>query len=210
MKQHPILFSTPMVQAILNGQKTITRRIVKGTALEWLKPELFVPDYVTDPNNNLCDYGYAGDTLWVRETWTENGLGYYRFKADWPEGKGAFTGKSVPEKFRNRWKPSIHMPKKACRLHLEITALRIERLHDITEEDAINEGIQWYKDPSGSIRYRDYMADASGYGDPSVDYPSVPTPKHSFRTLWISINGKESWEANPWVWVITFKKITNE
>lgn len=98
------------------------------------------------------------------------------------------------------------MPKKACRLHLKIKALRIERLHDITEEDAKNEGIQWYKDPSGCIRYRDYMADASGYGDPSVDYPSVPTSKHSFKTLWISINGKESWESNPWVWVITFKK----
>lgn len=222
MKQRPILFSTPMVQAILEGRKTQTRRIVKGMALDWLSE--FTPEFVADPKNGFCPYGIEGDIIWVRETWRKyhpvDGDGYTDFNkdiidfaADNPEmiykldGDGSHVyNKNGTEKFIP-WKPSIHMPKVACRLFLENTYICIERLQDITDDDAIAEGIQSYPDEIlQEMRYKDYLSDASGYGDPQHDYPTVGDPISSYKSLWQKINGEESWDVNPWVWVIEFNK----
>jgi ADP-ribose pyrophosphatase YjhB (NUDIX family) len=97
------------------------------------------------------------------------------------------------------------MRKAAARKWFEITGVKAERLQDITAADAIAEGIQFY-DEFGHRYYKDYLADASGYGHPDYDFPTAKNAVDSFRTLWISINGAESWAANPWVWAISFKK----
>ena len=97
-----------------------------------------------------------------------------------------------------KWKPSIFMPKEACRLFLEVTDIRVERLQDISEEDAISEGIERLK-PDGDLSYKSY----------AVDYDACVFPIVSYQTLWQKINGKESWDENPFVWVIEFKKLEN-
>jgi hypothetical protein len=178
MNEHPILFSEKMVRAILAGKKGQTRRIVKGTALDWLQPNMFSPKYVALPENYLSPYGYAGDLLWVRETFLRDGE-IYLYKADF--GKGVLS-----DSWRGHWKPSIHMPRKASRLALEITELRIERLNDISESDAIAEG-----------------ATPSIVGD-DLDYLKY---RAGFQTLWNSINAKRGyeWESNPFVWVVSFQ-----
>jgi len=173
MKNVPILFSTTMVQAILNGSKTMTRRVVKNFAATY-----------------ECPYGQIGDVLWVREThqYTDASLNFqpgYVYKAtdpDWETMEGW------------KWNPSIHMPKAACRLWLKVTNVRVERLQDISEEDAIAEGIERIN-PEGLLAFKSY----------AVDYPATVFPYVSFQTLWHKINGRESWEANPWVWVIEFE-----
>jgi hypothetical protein len=130
MKERPILFSTPMVQAIMEGRKTQTRRIAKGHALQFLDAGL-LSEYVS--KQDLCPYGELGDILWVRETWAlpvdadGNDAGY-QYKADYSDGSE-----------RWKWKPSIHMQKSACRLFLQITYIAIERLNDISDDDAIKE-----------------------------------------------------------------------
>lgn len=158
MKFIPILFSTPMVQAILDERKTQTRRIVKEQILG-----------IARPGEHKCPYGQPGDVLWVRETFQTWRLGYIH-KATWST--------ELPENIK--WKPGIHMPKEACRLFLEVVSIRIERLKDISEQDAISEGII----------------------HKSMNHPCV-----EFQHLWESINGEDSWESNPWVWVIEFKRI---
>lgn len=166
-KEHPILFSTPMVNAILEGRKVQTRRIVKGTALEWLE-QGFTPEFVADPDNNLCPFGKVGHLLWVRETFAiEESPNEYRlviYKATDPEYPG-------------KWKPSIFLKRKDCRILLRVEALRIERLQDITEEDSVCEGVQ---------------------EDKFLDL----TARENFCCLWNKING--NWDADPWVWVISF------
>ena len=148
-KERPIIFSGPMIRAILEGRKTQTRRIVKPNCLSKLSP-----------------YGRTGDRLWVRETWGHNpeGPGYvYRSDGDFDM---KFHG--------DRWRPSIHMPRWASRITLEVTGVRVERLQDINEEDALAEGVE-----------------------------------HAFRSLWESINGPGSWDANPWVWVVEFRRVSD-
>lgn len=83
----------------------------------------------------------------------------------------------------------------------------VERLQDIDEEDAVAEGVEFYEDDVLGIRFKDYMADASGYGDSDVDFPTISTAKQSFQTLWKLINGEKSWEDNPWVWRVEFERI---
>lgn len=223
-KQIPILFSAAMVQAILAGRKTMTRRVVKGIALDWLEKDGFTPEFVADPDNGLCRYGKVGDVLWVRENFrkyilfdpTDENLKtdeIIDFAADGEEPIPMIDGdgfqmfkKDGSEKFIP-YRPSIHMPKKAARIWLEVVSIRVERAHDISEADAISEGIESYTE-EGRPRYKDYMADASGYGDPAHDYPSVGIAVTSFATLWEKINGRESWEANPWVWVVEFKVLS--
>lgn len=185
MNQHPIIFSTPMVRGILDGRKTQTRRIIKpqpyknGDTWHYNKKS-----FGNSPPNEVCNspipglkcpYGQPGDLLWVRETWAP-AMGEICFKAD-------YSDKVLSEK-RNKglWKPSIHMPKAAARLWLKITDVRVERLHDISEKDAIAEGCT-------RTRKEDYSAE------------------WDFADLWESIYGGESWEANPWVWVIVFDRI---
>lgn len=227
MKESPILFSTPMVQAILNGNKTVTRRIVKpakGYQSKWATIETLAKCptcYLANVNNELgaqfqhphagttyngvrvpndspygwfkSPYGKVGDLLWVRETWTKTKSGFIMFKSHHNE-----NDKDI------KWKPSIHMKKEYARIWLKITDIRVERLQSITEDDAKAEGVESkfkkYKEDKeeGAIVYKNY-SDNSIYFD----------PKSSFRSLWVKINGKDSWNKNPWVWVIEFEKATN-
>lgn len=180
MKERPILFSTEMVEAILDGRKTQTRRIIKGVALDWLAPDMFTSKYVASKDNNLCPYGYENDILWVRETWCRHKSNYlykaYRIDVN-----------------EYRWKPSIHMPKEACRLRLKIKSIRIERLQEVSEKDAIAEGIELIGN-----RYKQYL-------QTRLD-KTVENPIYSYMTLWESINGIGSWEKNSYVWVIEFER----
>lgn len=180
-KEHPILFSTTMVQAILAGNKIQTRRIVKDMHKNRL--EKFVSGFWPFRENqkgNLvrveCPYGKMGDRLWVRETWARYKDGQYAYKASMRDNAIVIG---------NPWKPSIHMPRSAARIILEITEIRLERLQSITRGDAMSEGCPF---PN--------MADGSN-------------PVYWFSSIWDPINAKRGfpWHSNPWVWVITFKKI---
>lgn len=192
MKERPILFSGPMVRAILDGRKTQTRRVVKGEALRWLSPEVgFAPTFVANPENSLCPYGGPGDRLWVRET-------HYVESAGYEDGTGRriFYRASDGDAPISLWRPSIFMPRWASRLTLEVTAVRVERVQDISGEDAKAEGC----DASGCWEH-DHDPEDLGCLD-----SRVPT----YRALWDSINGKRpgcAWADNPWVWVIAFRRL---
>lgn len=192
MTERGMIFNAEMVRAILDGRKTQTRRIVKGTdgAVKFCKEwdingeEIFVvlgeKDH-TGMNPVLgaisCPFGAVGDRIWVRETWARYNIDQnshdiaYRATTpeDWPED--------------GRWRPSIHMPRWASRILLEITNVRVERLKSISDGDAIREGCSTADMMSG-----DCVADV-------------------FARLWVSIYGSDSWNANPWVWVIEFKRV---
>lgn len=200
MKERPILFSAPMVRAILDGRKSQTRR------------------YLTSDTNFTCEeltqlkcrYGVPGDRLWVRETWCavlprkDGGLEYNGARLVTPP-----DGESVELWYRAdgelgpisclfddgpRWRPSLHMPRWASRLTLEVTSVRVERLQDISEEDAKAEGIGEAKP---------WVFDGGG---PAMG----PTATHAFMRLWDSINGKRpgcAWQDNPWVWAVTFRRV---
>jgi hypothetical protein len=224
MKERPILFSAPMVRAILAGQKTVTRReVTKQAALDCLAAG-FEPSFLTLPGNaDLCPYGKPSDRLWVRETWgviSHNfdqhgnavawepdrpakairemrfGGGYYSghviYRADGPaEWAGDDDGGGEP---RSAWKSSIHMPRIASRILLEITGVRVERLQDISRSDIRAEGLVCPPELASddvSPNYRDW-------------YPAA------WRELWQSINGPACWEANPWVWVVEFERVLQE
>jgi hypothetical protein len=197
MKERPILFKGAMVRAILAGTKTQTRRIVKPQPLWVADPSVpfITPD--ADPEGIIhCPYGAVGDRLWVREACcaTEDaaGLDGVQYAADC-----AFRPIENTVAASHQWLklyaiynsrgatcPSIFMPRWASRITLEITGVRAERLNDISEEDAIAEGV-------------DTTCDELGRFVPSVSY----------RNLWESINGPGSWAANPWVWVVEFRRI---
>lgn len=177
MKERPIIFSAPMVRAILSGAKTQTRRVVKPIHMATVGAEQF-------PILAICPYGRPGDRLWVRETWKhiEGGAIY-----DASGGTiDAFDPETIYRADRpNRygpWMSPIHMPRWASRITLEITDVRVERLQDISEDDAYAEGVKHSE--HGGITARD-----------------------GFQRLWESINGAGSWDTNPWVWVIEFKKL---
>lgn len=192
MRERPILFSAPMVRAILEGRKTQTRRVVKPQpAGAWAAP-----------GRRACPYGQAGDRLWVRETWGTHDQGFdtaeestvvvYRADVDRPEPK--------------RWRPSIHMPRVASRITLEVTGVRVERLHQLSEADALAEGI--HRIDIGSGYEPRYSAAPRSWADAVEGDPDVQlTASAAFRELWESINGLRSWLANPWVWVVEFKRL---
>jgi hypothetical protein len=234
MRELPILFSAPMVRAILEGRKMHTRRVVKPyrgmpiVNLAEAEPTLGFSGGFNDPASwgyeflddgapaplsawpELCPYGQPGDRLWVRETWryadwTDDGYPWIEYQADsakslrdsqlppeWSERVIDIWAKlSEEENFAidgraadRKWRPSIHMPRWASRITLEVTGVRVERLQDISEADAIaegciavNEGISWH------------------------------TAADAFEALWNSINGPGSWDANPWVRVVAFKRV---
>lgn len=221
MKEKPILFSTPMVEALLAGRKTKTRRAsnlgkVNESPDVWrYMGELSIPgeehsgihgfetydNYILDIE---CPYGKVGDVLWVRETWFPTRFDYKKLLSlgDKSHIKYKAGGNYCPKRdcVGRSWKPSIHMPKEAARIFLEITDIRVERLQDISEEDAKAEGVLYYGEDSGD--YKNYL-----YNDKHGDDWGVLTAIESFQTLWQSINGIESWDLNPWVWVIEFMKI---
>jgi hypothetical protein len=193
MKERPILFQGPMVRAILAGTKTQTRRA--------LRPQ--PPGAWATPGRGACPYGVPGDRLWVRETWCQ-------FPEDARDGNGAQTyyraeqrgGDPEVERImqRNgvRWKPSIHMLRAASRILLEVTGVRVERLQDISAADAAAEGCPCYV--CGRImdgKSEDDCHCFHRHGD-SKDY----------RDLWETINGAGSWDANPWVWAVEFRRLT--
>lgn len=195
INEKPILFSGLMVRAILEGRKSQTRRVVKpnpdisGHWKEWT-PER------TDHWIRMCPYGKPGDRLWVRETWGDMALpGYgpviaYRADPDEPE-----KGMGLPPGMK--WKPSIHMPRYFSRLTLEITEVRVQRVQEISEEDAKAEGI--YRGTNGLYANYPQGETVPGWSD----------PRKSFQSLWDSINSKRGfgWEKNPFVWAISFKRI---
>ncbi|WCM21435.1 hypothetical protein NDK50_08285 [Paraburkholderia bryophila] len=216
MKERPILMNGAMVRATLRDEasKTQTRRIVKGMALDWLQPGMFSPEYVASPGSILSPYGFAGDRLYVRETF----FAYGRWETRHNEKKGrdewhfvdmttecdrayqyAADNPDVPvTTSRNGgvtpawWKrPAIHMPRAASRITLEVTGVRVERLQEISEADARAEGV--------TIEERHMNGYCAGETRP----PSI----RAFRELWESINGADSWDANPWVWVVEFRKL---
>lgn len=204
-KQRPILFSTDMVQAILSGTKTQTRRIVKPQKNENL---VLSRDFQAEYDNGelvKCPYGKPGDVLWVRETWcltTPYGPEDYYF--GYKAGNYAPYIKA-PEKYDyatpDVWKPSIHMPKAACRIFLRIKHVRVEQLNKVSKNDAIAEGIKWqFSALFKERRYFDYEDKESEWRD----------PVSSFHSLWESINGSGSWKDNPWVWVVEFEMIGRE
>lgn len=232
-KQLPILFSTQMVQAIMAGRKTMTRRIVKpqpnengisfmkNPPLDWeqiYKEEWKPWKLETEEGESIslkCPYGQPGDILWVRETFAYTqfafdksliGIGEYGI-----QGSEIYKSDEENSDWDGKWKPSIFMPKDACRTWLEITNVRPERLQDISEEDAISEGIydgKMHFEELCNIPKNQIASDSKKWFDYfySKDY-RMTKAKHSFETLWQSINGEQSWDANPWVWVISFKQI---
>ncbi|MGY2255082.1 hypothetical protein [Pseudomonas reactans] len=199
IKERPILFSAPMVRAILEGRKTVTRREVKKkAALDCLAAE-FEPAFLALPgNSDLCPYGKPGDRLWVRETWARVGNcdpGYLTFGATYPDCLPPEL-ENIPSASEVRWKPSIHMFRRDSRILLEITDVRVERLQDITEEQAKAEGVRLYTDHA---ELGDWWH-VDGIETYSAD------PRKSFELLWSSVGG--DWQANPWVWAVEFKRVT--
>jgi len=188
MRERGILFSAPMVRAIIAGTKTQTRRVAKVNDHDckpgFITPNAgFVPRRVQD-HAVYCPYGQPGDRLWVRETWAladgRNSLVPYLYRAD---------GDSQPV-LDGRWRPSIHMPREASRITLEITNVRVERLNEISQKDVMAEGAEPLT-----------LADGGFVPLSGSDYVG------GFRRLWESINGPGSWAENPLVWVIAFKRL---
>lgn len=210
MKERPILFSGSMVKAIIEGRKTQTRRIVKpqpplrvtslyghginGYELEDSEARpLHKFGFQGEEHNDVwtCPYGQPGDRLWVRESWQtvtcwqEYGA-WLRDESEFEPKAGDLVAYRATEKDPSalRWRPSIHMPRWASRILLEIVSVRVERLNDISDDDAIEEGVS--------------------ISPPASEWDF---PKRRYQELWESINGKGSWDKNPWVWVIEFKVI---
>jgi hypothetical protein len=203
MKERGMLFSPPMVRALLDGSKTQTRRILKDTGLYAIDASIHGMEVATRELDRLAmnsPYGQPGDRLWVRETfcrdkwamgyradgacgcwgWGGDGKRIFNEHGRLSENAKGFVPTRFPHIYGDRWIPSIHMPREASRIDLEITGVRVERLQDCSEADAIAEGCPEEQAPLSLTWYWE---------------------------LWESINGPGSWDANPWVWVIEFRRI---
>jgi hypothetical protein len=204
VRERPILFSGPMVRAILSGQKTQTRRAVSDRVLDRVMPHphpaffLDLPDY--------SPYGKAGDRLWVRESFAgpdhigdgdQGVVGFgIEYKADGKfraHGNCGCDGPCSGVLISHPWKPSIHMPRQFSRISLEIAGIRVERLQDITTEDALSEGVESW----GPL------------GVQPATRTLCQSPRAAFQRLWNSINAKRGygWDVNPWVWVLSFQRV---
>lgn len=233
MKERPILFSAPMVRAILAGTKSITRRIVKP------QPDLNTYDGPGAPRpdapeshryhwpshlaksmvdvrdmGSIGPYGAKGDRLWVREThafgpicndpddWRDNPDDWAVFyRADGDERPWKTSLDEDAEEIAPPWRPSIFMPRWASRIALEVVSVRVERLHEITEEDARAEGVTPYVPGHGAVTASELAA------EPGIRSPMMY--RFGFEQVWCDINGTESWRANPWVWRVEFKRTTS-
>jgi hypothetical protein len=227
-----------MIRALLReiDPKTQTRRILKGDLVEWEEGWSLNGDHPVPLDQLPCPYGAPGDTLWVRETWglyDGEGIAY-----DYAKG----IPKALPDGYHVsypaddeggdlravfRWRPSIHMPRWASRITLEITSVRLERLQDISEADAVAEGVAEVRSPDmvSIFTTKGYACDIAPnyvHGVPKVgdDWLGhkvthvVPNPgslldtaRRSYRKLWEKLNGAGSWDANPYVWVVAFKRV---
>ena len=198
MKERPIIFSGPMVRAILDGRKTQTRRVIKNPPIGIGETPVDATDLVA---RIACPYGQPGDRLWVRETFYSDNFDYpksrdvsaieYRASHEcrnWEAGCPC-----QDENGRSCWRPSIHMPRWASRITLEVTGVRVERVRDIAEAGARAEGVEPEQVP------------AFINGEPGMALLLDPTV--CFAYLWDSINAKRGhpWSANDWVWVVEFK-----
>ena len=182
VKERPILFSGPMVRAILDGRKTQTRRIVKPqpNVVHAIYGDASIDTNLTFRRGDgriRCPYGIPGDRLWVREAKRQ---AFYR--ASTTTGGDENRQEYIRLGHAYQWRPSIHMPRWASHITLEIESVRVERLQEITEEDARAEG--WHP----------------GDGQGPIEW---------YEDLWQSINGPGSWDANPWVWVIQFNRVAS-
>lgn len=229
MTERPILFSPPMVRAVLDGRKTQTRRPVKN-------PDYFACLTGDCPHQQQAEcnadlarrapYGSPGDQLWGREAFCACGYGQANdgmtsrqsgervkiSEADYAVLKdgaqkhrsGKFTpglAEYAPGAFDYiKWRPGIHMPRWASRITLGITDVRVERLNDITEADALAEGVVW------SERWQAFVV--PGVEHPNKDFPvlSRATAREMYAALWDTINGSGEWLGNPWVWVVSFER----
>lgn len=216
MKERPILFSAPMVRALLDGSKTQTRRIAKAKDLArasadgvelwsgfmgWQLAEAVLADQSLSTNKDTrCPHGQLGDRLWVRETHRPIfgqtcGLIAVDYLAD-PREKWERLGDQIGTP--TKWTPSIHMRREYSRIMLEVVSVRVERLNDCSEADAQAEGATLYA-PANHLSHGGWSHDG---------YYVHASARESYERLWNAINGAGSWEANPWVWVVEFKRVT--
>ena len=233
MKERPILFSGPMVRATFEGRKTQTRRVMKpqpyivADGWMWAKVGHLIENlsgtrYVKSKMAPLCPYGAPGDRLYVREThyrygkWLKNGktsTGRQKWRFKPLNNEIHFDTDDLesldirPTSYRKQaWykRPSIFLPKGYQRINLEITAIRVERVQEISEEDALNEGIEKVSQSMGRSAYPIYGELFDKLGQLTI------SPQYSFQCLWDSINAKRGypWKDNPWVWVVEFKRVT--
>lgn len=230
MKERPILFTGDMVRAIIDGRKTQTRRL-SGLEQINFNPDIWINDAVgTDDKERFtasfestitgsnfiasCPYGQPGDILWVRETWRKYNLfdenGYFGadiidFAADNPEpmvmhdGDGFQMYNKKGQEKMIPFRPSIHMPKSAARIWLQVTDIRVERVQDISEADARAEGAE-----KGIFR----MGPNVEKGEFQLELNHHARFVEGFKFIWHQVNGAESWDDNPWVWVITFRVLS--
>lgn len=221
MKERPILFSAPMVRALLDGSKTQTRRIVKKVGLAAPAPQSVIGGAATYAGGMVahCPYGHPGDRIWVRERfrltdtfdldspsrvgercvdagyktpWTPIQYEADGWRRDWHHvGTPPHDG-TVPKPGKTR--VSLHMPRWASRILLEIVSVRVERLNDCSEADALAEGVK--AQPCDHVRLSCNEIGCCG-----------PAARGMYAALWDQINGAGAWAANPWVWVIEFKRV---
>lgn len=231
MKQLPIPYTETMVKSIIQGLKRMTRRI-KGLGIVNVDPDNWLLQGIY--TDNVCQFEYinqdsinagkittakpqwnVGDQLWVKETYTvldpEHCVGFnnrFVYKADATEASDEIRREYIKKGWPYKWKPGRFMPKAAARIWLEITDIRCERLQNISREDCIAEGILPLNMSAAQLaeqgqKYFDYSK-------PKQHFVEGLDPFWSFNSLWCSINGGDSWEANPWVFVYTFKIINHE
>lgn len=215
-KEKPILFSGPMVRAILEGKKTQTRRVMKPQFTVYREYGV-ISDYDcfewdndkynddNEPVENYCPYGQPGDRLWVRESLRLGDDNVWRYSADDAIIYCGAEGIAWAHHKDTEHCPSIHMPRWASRITLEVTGVRVEQLQQIGREDAIAEGLYSFTSNLGarnSSPTRLYAPDANAEG-------GYMNPIEAFENLWDSINAKRgySWESNPWVFVVEFKVV---
>lgn len=218
MRERPILFSAPMVRVLLDGSKMQTRRAFSTRMIDLMyvaahagEVSYFVDQGFMEPNDasyvvDFCPYGQPGDRLWVREAWAQRGA--WRIPA-WPDADAddaywsgtkevIYTADSEKPATGWRGRPSIHMPRWASRILLEIVSVRVERLQDINGRDA---------DAEGAPRYAcdgPHCPD----GENGCNARGCAGAREWYEELWNEINGAGSWAANPWVWVVEFKRVT--
>lgn len=223
MNTKPMLFSGHLVRALLEGRKVQTRR---PASVESLPNGMITPVSGYAPRSpeehlSYCPYGQPGDLIWVRETWAS-----VHFSVDYESGicddiydlngnedgeiiyRASFGADDEDIECRGfKWRPSIHMPRWASRLTLRITNVRIERLQDISENDAASEGIEVFNE-DGNLWYSGYMqGEESWFDSPEIWHCNDPV--QAFKELWDGINYKlgKGWATNPWVWVLDFEVI---
>ena len=238
MKERPILFSAPMVRAILDGSKTQTRRVMKRQPHDEWYPAHYTELHSFDKDGELnpdkvvgwgavnedgdqgyvCPSGRPRDRLWLRETFLDLlGTGIEHRNAAGLRQRYAFAADNLPGSYSDevrkdyglKWKPSIHMPRAASRILLEIVSVRVERLNDCSEGDALAEGMLSVRTTEWDMKHWPEWRRAFDTACERGEKPPVgPLPSQAFRELWNDINGAGSWDANPWVWVVEFKRVT--